>query len=659
MIAKLLVANRSEIARRIFRTCREMGIAAVAVYSDPDAAAPFVREADEAVPLGGDDAASSYLRADAVLEAARRAGADAVHPGYGFLSENADFAQRCIDAGLVWVGPPPSAVAAMGSKLTARDLMIDAGVPVLPGVDVSAAAPGELVHAGADVGYPLIVKAAFGGGGRGMRVVRDPAGLADAVAIARDEAEAAFGDDAVFVERYVERPRHIEVQVFADAHGSTVHLFERECSIQRRHQKIIEESPSPFVDEAGREALGAAAVRAAEAVGYVGAGTVEFIVDPAGGFYFLEMNTRLQVEHPVTEAITGLDLVRLQIEVAAGSALPPAVRDATRTGHAIEARVYAEDPADDHRPVPGVIERFDVPGGPGIRVDRGVEAGDEISVFYDPMIAKVVAHADTRDEARRRLARALRAAHIHHPATNRDLLVAVLEHPEFAAGELDTAFLDRHPPGALVADALTDEELRLAAVVAALASSAAARAGATVLAAVPSGWRNNRSQLAERTFAHERGTFTVGYALGRDGRIEVDGDPITVDLVSLAPDEVVLVAEGVRRTWSVAEAGGLVHVDGSRASATLRPLPRFRAPADEVAAGSLQAPMPGTVVRVDVAPGDQVDARQVLVVIEAMKMQHQIGAPAAGVVAEVRVRPGETVDAGAVLVVLDDGAGDG
>ena len=446
MIRKLLVANRGEIARRVFRTCREMGIATVAVFSDPDRDAPFVADADEAVALGGATPSESYLRIDALIDAARRTDADAVHPGYGFLAENADFARAVLDAGLVWVGPPPEAIETMGSKLRSKKLVAAAGVPVLDSIDLSGFDEEAIREAAERIGYPVLVKASAGGGGKGMRIVPDPEHLLDAVEGARRESAAAFGDDTVFVEHYLEAPRHIEIQVFADTQGTTVSLFERECSIQRRHQKIIEEAPSPVLTSELRAEMGKAAVTATEAVGYVGAGTVEFLYQN-GDFWFLEMNTRLQVEHPVTEEITGLDLVRLQLLVAAGHPLPPEATAATMTGHAVEARLYAEDATKGFLPVTGILDRFRF--DPGVRVDTGVEDGSEISIHYDPMIAKVIAWAPTREEATARLASALQRAEIHGTVTNRELLVRILRHPEFVAGDIDTHFLERHDPALL------------------------------------------------------------------------------------------------------------------------------------------------------------------------------------------------------------------
>ena len=654
-IRKLLIANRGEIACRIMRTCRAMGIETVAVYSDPDADAMFVREADSAVALGGATPATSYLRIDAVVTAARRAGADAVHPGYGFLSENAAFARACLAAGVVWVGPPPSAIEAMGSKLAARELMTAAGVAVVPGADLRDVPEQALGVLAAQIGLPLLVKASAGGGGRGMRLVREAASFADAVASARREAASAFGDDAVFVERYIEQPRHIEIQVMADAHGNVVHLFERECSIQRRHQKIIEEAPSPFVTPELRARMGEAAVLAARSVGYVGAGTVEFIVAPGGAFFFLEMNTRLQVEHAVTEAVTGLDLVRLQIEVADGRPLPPAALEPVLRGHAIEARLYAEDPDNDYLPSPGVLRRFTIAASDRVRVDTGFAAGDTVSANYDPMLAKVIAHAPTRTEAAHVLGDALRRSRVDGVVTNRELLIGVLDHPEFLAGGTDTGFLERHEPRALVAGRMVDADVDLAAVAAALAQQSAARADAPVLASVLSGFRNNRAQLQQRSYRHGARRIEVGYSIGRTGpgTVDVDGrrrDDIVMHHV--CPTAVDLTAHGVRRRWAVDDAGEVIHIATSRDSVSLRVEPRFPLPVIELRAGSLVAPMPGTVVRVDAVVGALVAAGDVLAVLEAMKMEHTITAAVAGVVAEVRTHAGQVVTAGAVLVVV-------
>ena len=657
MITRLLVANRGEIARRIFTTARAMGIGTVAVYSDADARAPHVAEADLAVRLAGSAPADTYLRADLLVDAARRSGADAVHPGYGFLSENADFARAVGDAGLVWVGPSPEAIAAMGSKLRAKELVAAAGVPVLPSL-----APEDLPGSNG-VAFPLLVKASAGGGGRGMRVVSDRDGLAEAVASARREAEAAFGDGTVFCEPWLRPCRHVEVQVVADTHGRVVALGERECSVQRRHQKIIEETPSPAVDPDLRQRLCQAAVAAAGAVGYTGAGTVEFLLTEGGEFFFLEMNTRLQVEHPVTECVTGLDLVRVQIEVAEGQPLSfeetPVVR-----GHAIEARVYAEDPAADWRPcagelstvdVPGVVARFAPPADHGVRLDFGVVDGSVVGVHYDAMLGKVIAWAPNRPAAARMLAGALAGARLHGVTTNRDLLVRVLRHPAFLAGATDTGFLTDHPE--VVEPLLDPDGVRLAALAAALAGMAERRTGARVLGGLPSGWRNNPSAPQSVTFDGPAGPVTVTYRLRGDEVTDLGPEFAGlggVRLVSVGPSRVVLEIDGVRQAFRVARVGGRSCVDGAAGSVELVEVPRFVEPAERLAAGSLVAPMPGAVLRVAVAEGDRVSAGQVLFTLEAMKMEHPVRAPGAGTVTAVCVAAGSQVDAGAVLAVVGE-----
>ncbi len=443
-IKKILIANRGEIARRIMRTCREMGIATVAVCSDPDREAAFVQDADEVVPLGGSRPNESYLRSEAIVEAARKTNADAIHPGYGFLSENAEFVRQCGDAGVIFIGPTPEVIASMGSKIEAKRLMEQAKVPILPTIEVAEQSYESVLAQLTGVQWPLLIKASAGGGGRGMRIVRDKSELKQSLDNARQEAESAFGDGTLFIEPYIETSRHIEVQIFGDSHGKVIHLFERECSIQRRHQKIIEEAPSPIVDEELRRSLCDAAVRAGKQIGYVNAGTVEFLLTESKQFYFLEVNTRLQVEHPVTEGITGLDLVRLQILVAEGQPLPQQAIDATITGHAIEARLYAEDPTQDYMPAAGTLHRFRVPSNLPVRVDSGVDDSCEVSPFYDPMLAKLTTHAPTRTEAARQLASALAGTQIHGLQTNRELLVRVLRHEEFIAGKTDTRFLGRN-----------------------------------------------------------------------------------------------------------------------------------------------------------------------------------------------------------------------
>ncbi|MFG1615242.1 biotin carboxylase N-terminal domain-containing protein [Nonomuraea wenchangensis] len=629
MIRRLLVANRGEIARRVFRTCRALGVETVAVFADPDADAPHVAEADLAVRLPGDRPAGTYLDAGRIVAACRASGADAVHPGYGFLSENAEFARAVLAAGLVWVGPPPEAIAAMGSKIEAKRLMAAAGVPVLPSLDL--AAPAE---------FPLLVKASAGGGGRGMRIVRGPEELAREVASARREAEAAFGDPAVFAEPLWEGARHVEVQVLADAHGSVWTLGERECSVQRRHQKVVEECPSPGIAAEVRERLFEAAGRAAAAIGYVGAGTVEFLVR-GDRVAFLEMNTRLQVEHPVTELVHGVDLVRLQLEVAEGGALP--AEPPMPAGHAVEVRLYAED--EHYLPQSGVLRRFEVGGD--VRVDSGVESGSVVSPYYDAMLAKVIAHGASRAEAVRKLVTALRRARLHGLTTNRDLLLRILTHPDFVAGNTHTGFLD--PDGPL---ATTPPEPsgpgEPAGLAAALALAADNRRRAPVLGGLPGGWRNVRSQP-------RRTAFTTGDG----GTIDVVYDPLPagVRVVSAAPDRVVLERDGVRHACAVAryDDTGPVYVDHAGGHAELTPLPRLPEPVEHVVPGSLLAPMPGSVLRVEVAPGDRVVKGQAVLVLEAMKMEHRITAPADGVVSGLHVEQGRQVEAGAVLAIIQEG----
>jgi propionyl-CoA carboxylase alpha chain len=656
-LTRLLVANRGEIARRIFRTCRDMGIETVAVFSDADADAPFVAEADVAVHLPGKAPADTYLRIDLLLDAARRTGADAVHPGYGFLSEDASFARAVADAGLAWVGPPADAIAAMGSKLRAKAMMAEAGVPVLEGVDATGLSRAQVEQAAAVIGYPVLVKASAGGGGRGMRIVPVAEALAAAVDSARREAESAFGDGTVFLERYVERPRHVEVQVIADAHGHVVALFERDCSIQRRHQKVLEEAPSPAVDDALRARLCEAAVAAARAVHYTGAGTVEFVVAPDGTPAFLEMNTRLQVEHPVTELVTGLDLVRLQLLVAQGLPLPPEVAQARLHGHAIEARLYAEDPTRGFLPSTGTLHRFEIPCAEGIRVDSGVESGSVVGMHYDAMLAKVMAHAPTRAEASARLAAALAGARLHGVRTNRDLLVRTLRSPAWLAGDVDTSFLEVHDPKVLGRPLAGGDAVRLHAVAAALAGAHDRRAGAAVQPGLPSGWRNVPSDLQRTSYTVAGDEVRVGYAFRRTGlAVEVDGEALAgVVLHSASATSVDLAVDGVRRHYDIHVVAATTYVDSSCGASTLVEAERYPDPGSGLSEGSLTAPMPGTVVRAGTQVGSRVGTGDVLVVLEAMKMEHAVRATVDGTVSEVRVGAGDQVDSGAVLVVIDPG----
>jgi propionyl-CoA carboxylase alpha chain len=652
-ITRVLVANRGEIARRVFATCRRLGLGTVAVYTDPDAGAPHVAEADARVRL---PKTNDYLNAEALIAAARAAGADAVHPGYGFLSENPDFAAAVQGAGLTWIGPPVDAVRTMGSKIESKKLMAAAGVPVLDELDPDTVTEAQL---------PVLIKASAGGGGRGMRVVRELSALRDEVAAARREAQSAFGDPTVFCERYLPTGHHVEVQVLGDTHGTVWAVGERECSIQRRHQKIIEEAPSPLVERTPgmRAKLFDAARLAATAIGYTGAGTVEFLADDQGEFYFLEMNTRLQVEHPVTEETTGLDLVELQLEVADGGRLdaePPLAQ-----GSSIEARLYAEDPAHGWQPQAGPVHKINLRTArtefsplerrTGIRLDSGVVDGFTVSIHYDPMLAKVISYAPTRRQSAAVLADALARARLHGVRTNRELLVNVLRHPAFLDGATDTAFFDTHGLAGLSAPLADDTVIRLSAIAAALADAAHNRATAGssgVLGSLPSGWRNLVSGYQVKSYSDDAGEeHHIEYRFTRTGLV-LPGDE-SVRLVSATPDEVVLAHDEVDHSFSVARYVEDVYVDSPRGPVHLVALPRFPEPGSAVEQGSLVAPMPGNVIRLGAGVGDTVTAGQPLIWLEAMKMEHTIAAPADGVLAELNVSTGQQVEVGAVLARVE------
>jgi propionyl-CoA carboxylase alpha chain len=635
----VLVANRGEIARRIIRTARQQGYRTAVVTTAADADMPYVREADVAVTIGDGPVDTSFIDADKVLEAATRVGADAIHPGYGLLAENAGFARAVVAAGLTWIGPPADAIDAMGDKVAARRLAIEAGVPVVAGYD------GDDLAAAADtLGFPVLVKAVAGGGGRGMRRVDSAAELAEAISSAQREAASAFGNGTVFLERFVERARHIEIQVLCDAHGNAVHLFERECSIQRRHQKIIEEAPSPAVDATLREAMGSAAVRLARAVDYEGVGTVEFLVED-GAFTFLEMNTRLQVEHPVTELVTGVDLVALQLSVAEGEPLPFTQADLRITGHAIEARVCAEDPMRDYLPSTGPVWRLDVPDG--VRVDSGLEGGNVISPHYDSMVAKIIAFGPTRAVATRRLHRALVGTWMPGPASNLPLLREILAHQAWASGDLHTRFLDAH--GLPTAPPLNLER----GAVAATALRWLTARGGPWSAEIGLGWR------IEGPAAHTVAWGSFGERIeaswrDRGDHAEValgDGEPMTVGLAALGGDDYALTVDGMRSTVRLLAQGEVVYVHLGDAEAMLTSEPRYPLPAGmEDEPGTCTSPTPGTVVKVHIEVGDPVTAGQALVALEAMKMEHTVTAPTDGIVSAVLVEAGEAVDQGAVLV---------
>lgn len=649
MFNRILIANRGEIACRIIDTCRILGVETVAVFSEADAGARHVAMADHAVPIGPAAASESYLRPDIILEAARKTGAEAIHPGYGFLSENADFAEACVDAGLVFIGPPAAAIRAMGSKSEAKALMGAAGVPLTPGYHGTDQDGATLKNAADDIGYPVLIKASAGGGGKGMRLVDAAADFEAALDSCRREAASSFGDDRVLVERFVTRPRHIEIQVFADGHGNVVHLYERDCSVQRRHQKVIEEAPAPGMTDALRAEMGAAAIAAAKAVDYRGAGTVEFIVETnetgaPGSFFFMEMNTRLQVEHPVTECITGFDLVEWQLRVASGEALPVAQEDISATGHAVEVRLYAEDPDNGFLPSVGALSRLDFPDRvPGIRIETGVRDGDTISPYYDPMIAKVIAEGCNRGEAIRRLVQALRATEIAGITGNRDFLIRLLSHSDFMSAQLDTGFIDKNAADLLPPPAEAPCETIAAAVSAYMTQAQKDMQRHASLTNDPhspwaqmDGWRiagNCGSTLRVQDGMHQR-----------DVSVTSNGGmwAITVDGALVEPSKVSVILEGPRATvFTPDRILCLDMVD-----------PRAVAAVDQAVAGALTAPMPGKITAVFVAQGDEVNSGDPLLVLEAMKMEHTIRAPVAGQVAEFSYEVDAQVAEGDVLAVV-------
>jgi len=614
--SKILIANRGEIALRVMRTANEMGYRTVAVYSDADQDAPHVAFADEAVRIGPPPVGESYLKIAHILEAARKSGADAVHPGYGFLSENAAFAEACEKAGLVFIGPPPAAIAAMGNKAAAKRRMIEANVPCVPGYQGADQSDDNLAKEAHKIGLPVMVKAAAGGGGRGMRLVTADGDLLDAIRTARTEAESAFGSGELILEKAVVDARHVEIQVFADSHGNVIHLGERDCSVQRRHQKVVEEAPSPAVNADLRKCMGAAAVAAAKAIGYRGAGTVEFLLGGDGTFYFLEMNTRLQVEHPVTEEITGLDLVEWQLRVGRGEKLPLAQEQIRLDGHAIEVRLYAEDPYNNFLPQTGRVDVWSPAGIAGVRYDSGVMDGSIISPFYDPMIAKVIARGTTREEARQRLIEGLRDTVVLGPLTNRHFLIRLLEHPEFAAGKATTAFLGKHQ---FPAPEVSERHWQLAAQL--LWEESAAHYAAPLR-----GWRNSNPEPTPIRLAAGTMERMVNVSGGPEADVPfcIDGNDVVVDLDGLT----------VRFTDKT-----------------------YAPPASAVAGGDgkLRAPMDGRIVAIKVAPGDKVSRGQTLIVLEAMKIQHQLKAAFDAAVESIPVKEGQQVSNRTVLVTMSGG----
>jgi acetyl-CoA carboxylase biotin carboxylase subunit len=648
---KILIAGRGEIALRIMRTCRAMGIAAVAVYSDADACAPHVSAADEAVHLGPAAASESYLNIERIIEAARRTRAEAIHPGYGFLSENAELAEACAAAGLVFIGPSPQAIRQMGLKSAGRQVAAAADVPTVPGYDGEDQSDETLLVQMRCIGFPVLIKASAGGGGKGMRLVHSESEVAEAIAGARREAEKAFGNGALLLEKFIAGARHVEVQILGDAHGHLVHLFERDCSLQRRHQKIIEESPSPAVNAELRERLGAAAVSVGRALGYTNAGTVEFILAPTGEFYFIEVNTRLQVEHPVTELVTGLDLVRLQIEIAEGRPLQFAQADLRSAGHAIEARLYAEDPAHDFLPATGTIHEWLPPSGiEGVRIDAGIERGLEVGIHYDPLLAKVVAHGADRDEAIRRLGYALRSLSIQGLMTNRDFLVRLLARDEFRQGRAHTGFISEHLPE-LTGD--RDAELSAASVVAAaLYLQKRWQAEDTLMKDLPPAYRNNPYRNPSVRLLIGKSEVEVSWRHLAGERFEVMAFDNTTQarVLAFAQGSIRLELDGVQRLFHFTEVKDRLLVHSSLGDCTITRLPRHPERQAAAEAGSHNSPMPGQVVKILVEAGQRVAAGDALLILEAMKMEQTMRAAVDGVVEAILVSAGQVIGPGEALV---------
>ena len=665
VFGKILIANRGEIACRVIRTARRLGIAAVAVYSEADRHALHVELADEAWPIGPAPARESYLNIGVILDVVRDSNVEAVHPGYGFLSENAEFAEACVSAGVTFIGPPASAIRVMGSKSAAKALMQRSGVPLIPGYLGEDQDPASLVGAAEQIGFPVLIKAAAGGGGRGIRVVTGAEEFAEALAGAKREAASAFGDDRMLIEKYLPRARHIEIQIFADSHGNALHLFERDCSIQRRHQKVIEEAPAPLLDPERRRAMGKAGVAAARAAGYIGAGTVEFIAD-AEGFYFIEMNTRLQVEHPVTEMVTGLDLVEWQLRVAAGEALPVDQREVRLHGHAIEARLYAEDPERGFLPQTGTLHRLRFPPGDIARVDTGVRRGDRVTPFYDAMIAKIIVWGEDRAAALERLRRALTETAVLGVVTNLGLLVRVATHPEFAAAAVDTGFIERHRdvllPGQRPAPSMALAAAAVARLLARASIAAAARSGDPNSPwARSDGWRlssNSHQVVVFRDGADERAviaTSRAGYWL-----LEVDGVTIRAAGERLSDGGLTVLLDGIRGPATVLDHGLETAVFLAGENWRLIEIdPLAAREGDDPGAGRLTAPMPGRVIQLLVRVGDLVRRGEPLMIIEAMKMEHVVAAPVDGTVEAVRFAVGDLVEEGAELIALAASHGGG
>ena len=652
-ISKVLIANRGEIAVRIMQTCHEMGITTVAVFSEADRNALFVQEADEAIAIGGLQATESYLDQNKIIEAAIRSGAEAIHPGYGFLAENASFAKRCDKEGIIFIGPNAKAIEAMGDKKRAKEIMEKHGVPVVPGYDGKDQSLENLTEQAKKVGFPLLLKATAGGGGKGMRIVREAKSLKKEIEGAKREAKAAFGDDTLIIEKYFKKARHIEFQIFGDRHGHALHLFERECSIQRRYQKIIEESPSPVLDDQLRTEMADAAVKAAKAINYDNAGTVEFILDEKKNFYFLEVNTRLQVEHPVTEMITDLDLVRLQIECASGLPFPFSQDDITSEGHAVECRLYAEDPGNNFLPVTGNILHFIADDSAITRFDTGVESGAKIDIHYDPMIAKVITYGETRQEAIQKMIRTLSRTVLLGLTTNKDFLCRILRQEKFILGDFDTQFLERHPELAAKPTPKPEQKHQLA-IAATLYNWGQREENRKVIKEIPSGWRNNfyQPQFDQYSFGEEELVAQYSYCKG-DFQFQFGDQQYSVKLIEVSDPFVVVEIDGYQKIFALAAQGDNLHIhDDNHGTFTLKLLPRFPEKEVEKTPGSYNAPMPGEVVKVLVKTGDKVKSGDGLVVLSSMKMENTIEAFEDGVVEEVFVEEKGFVEADSPLVKI-------
>jgi acetyl-CoA carboxylase biotin carboxylase subunit len=653
-IKKVLIANRGEIAIRVMRTCQSMGIYTVAIFSDADEHALFVKQADEAVRIGGYQPSESYLLMDTVIEAAKRTGADAIHPGYGFLSENATFATKCQEAGIIFIGPKPSAINALGDKKRSKQLVQKFNVPTVPGYDGDDQSTDNLAQQAEKVGFPLLLKASAGGGGKGMRIVRESKNLVKEIEAAKREAKSAFGDDTLLIERYFDDARHIEFQVFGDQHGNIIHLFERDCSIQRRYQKIIEESPSPALTPKLRAKMAEAAINAARSVAYDNAGTVEFILDKKGDFYFLEVNTRLQVEHPVTETVTGLDLVRLQIEVAEGKPFAFKQEDLIATGHAIECRLYAEDPYNNYLPVTGTIRHFLPYASEAMRYDTGVVSGSTIDVFYDPMIAKVIAKGNDRNDALRIMSNALRKTVLTGLTTNKAFLIEVLNDKGFADGDFDTRYLDQHPE--LTEPRIPNNQVLIeSATAAALTAWLVRQTERTVMHSIPSGFRNSfyRGQVQSYTWKEELIKLEYRYH-NQLFIVSVNEEKATVRIVSSTPEQLVLEWNGYRKRFTVSAGNNSTWVHHPEyGELKLKEVLRFQEAEIENVPGSYKAPMPGQVVQVLVKPGDLVKAGDGLLVINSMKMENTIEAFEDGTVEEVYVEANGFIEADTLLLKLN------